>query len=251
VQSRLAKRLRANGLTDYRSYLALVQSPNGTPEKLRMISALTTNVTHFFRENHHFTHLAQAVLPTLIERARRGGRVRIWSAGCSSGQEPYSIAMLLCELAPDIVNFDVSILATDIDADMISKGREGIYEAAAADSIPKHLLERFFVAQHGRLRIDETLRALVSFRTLNLHGDWPMRGQFDIIFCRNVAIYFDPQMQNALWRRFENSLAPQGWLFVGHSERIGLGHGSKLVSAGITTYHLPEEKMTRGTGEWH
>lgn len=240
VQSRLAKRLRALGLRDFQSYLDHVQGPEGAAEYARMLSALTTNVTQFFRENHHFEQLRAEVLPPLLARARAGGRVRIWSAGCSSGQEPYSIALLVCNLAEDAAALDIRILATDIDPEMTAFGRAARYDKASAAGVPKPLARDFLLNDVGQVEIADLPRSLVSFRELNLHATWPMRGPFDVIFCRNVAIYFDKPAQDALWQRFEAALAPGGWLFLGHSERLSAERPTRLVTAGITSYRLPK-----------
>lgn len=250
VQSRLAKRLRALGLPDYRSYLDHLQSPEGAEESGRMLSALTTNVTSFFRENHHFQQLRTEVLPPLIARARAGGRVRIWSAGCSSGQEPYSIAMLLCDLAEDAPTLDIRILATDIDPEMTALGRAARYPAPLAGAIPPAYAQRFLSLDGAGVVLHHALRNLVSFRELNLHSAWPMRGAFDVIFCRNVAIYFDKISQGALWSRFEAALAPEGWLFLGHSERLPADRPTRLVTAGITSYRLPQTGPDQEKRAW-
>lgn len=250
VQSRLAKRLRALGLPDYASYLSLVTSEVGQEERRAMISALTTNVTHFFRENHHFDTLRTTALPPLIARARAGGKVRIWSAGSSNGQEAFSIAMVLADLATDVGALDIRILATDIDPQMIARGREALYDTSVIETVPSPL-RRFLLPEEGALRIAPELRRLVSFRELNLHDPWPMKGRFDIIFCRNVVIYFDPAAQKRLWQRFEAALEPGGWLFVGHSERVPLGAQSAFTTAGITTYRLQETGTKSGEAHWH
>ncbi|KEO51754.1 CheR family methyltransferase [Thioclava pacifica] len=251
VQSRLGKRLRALGINDYASYIAHVTSQGGVDERRNMISALTTNVTHFFRENHHFETLRATAMPPLLERARAGQRIRIWSAGSSNGQEAYSIAMIIAEAAPDYTNLDVRILASDIDPQMVAAGATGIYEEAALASVPIDLQRKYFSRTGEQVQIVAPLRNLVSFRELNLHERWPMRGQFDIIFCRNVVIYFAPDAQTKLWRRFETQLAPDGWLFVGHSERISDLSHSNLVNAGVTTYRLSAKTTSRNTGQWH
>jgi len=250
VQSRLAKRLRALGLRDYQAYLDYVKCPEGSAEFSRMLSALTTNVTQFFRENHHFEQLRAEVLPPLIARARAGGQVRIWSAGCSSGQEPYSIAMVLCDLAENAASLDIRILATDIDPEMTALGRAARYEQASADSVPAPLARKFLRHARGQVEIADPPRSLVSFRELNLHANWPMRGPFDVIFCRNVAIYFDKPAQDALWQRFETALAPGGWLFLGHSERLSAERPTRLASAGITSYRLPKAGPDQGDRTW-
>jgi len=250
VQSRLGKRLRALGMKDYQSYIALITSDAGSEERRAMISALTTNVTQFFRENHHFETLRNIALPPLLARARDGAKIRIWSAGCSNGQEAFSIAMTLADMASDFSRLDLRILATDIDSQMIARGREALYESAALATVPQPL-RRFLSQDENGLRIAAPLRALVSFRELNLHEPWPMRGRFDIIFCRNVVIYFDPEAQARLWRRFEEALHPAGWLFVGHSERVPLDPPCRLTTAGITTYRLPTADISSGGPKWH
>jgi len=216
-----------------------------------MISALTTNVTHFFRENHHFDHLRTTALPPLLERARKGDKVRIWSAGCSIGAEAYSIAMVLSDMAQDLDRLDVRILATDIDPVVVRKGSEGLYDGTILDSLPTEMRRRFFAAGPEGERIDERLRRLVSFKQLNLHGTWPMKGQFDIVFCRNVVIYFDAPTQRRLWDRFAQAIKPEGWLYVGHSERVPTEGGSPFVSSGITTYRLSPTGPRKGEQTWH
>ncbi|WP_217991902.1 CheR family methyltransferase [Rhodobacter maris] len=250
VQSRLGKRLRALGLKDYESYIRLVTSDAGLDERREMISALTTNVTQFFRENHHFETLRKDALPPLLAKARAGGKVRIWSAGSSNGQEAFTIAMVLADMAQDLARLDIKILATDIDPRMVERGREALYDAATLNTIPQPM-QRFISVEAGGVRIAPALRGIVSFNELNLHEKWPMKGRFDIIFCRNVVIYFSPEDQLKLWRRFESVLAPGGWLFVGHSERVPLDGGTALGTAGITTYRLPETVSPNGGPKWH
>lgn len=251
VQSRLAKRLRALGLTDFESYLALVTSDQGAEERRKMVSALTTNVTHFFREAHHFETLRKEVLPPLLQRARARQRVRLWSAGCSSGQEAYSIAMTIADLAgQDLDRLDLKILATDIDGEMVARGTAALYDAASIEGIPEAMRQRFLTPEGGGYRVTPPLRAMVSFRELNLHDRWPMKGRFDVIFCRNVVIYFDAPTQEKLWERFESALTPGGWLFVGHSERVPLRANGALRTAGITTYRRGETPQN-GDPTWH
>lgn len=239
VYSRLAKRLRKLGIGSFKAYCALVASPAGAEERQNMLAALTTNVTRFFREEHHFAHLKTKVLPNLIARVRQGGRARIWSAGCSSGQEPYSIGLTLLSLMPDAGKFDIKILATDIDPNVIAEGRQGYYNADICMPIANELLTRWFQA-NGRegWTVGPELRQLVSFRELNLMGQWPMRGQFDVIFCRNVAIYFEEETQSRIWARFTAQLGPSGSLYIGHSERVSGTAADKLATDGLTTYRL-------------
>ncbi|MCE7027408.1 CheR family methyltransferase [Jiella avicenniae] len=232
VYSRLSKRLRALGLESFKDYCALVQAGPGSDERMTMLASLTTNVTHFFREMHHFDQLRDTLLPPLLAEAKRGGRVRIWSAGCSIGHEPYSIAMTILSLMPNAADYDVRILASDIDPNVVATGRAGVYGASALESIPVDLRRKWFrpsVAEGGNRGVAATemlyevadpLRDLVAFRELNLNGEWPMRGMFDAIFCRNVTIYFDQPTRERVWKRFVERLLPDGVLFIGHSERV-------------------------------
>jgi chemotaxis protein methyltransferase CheR len=238
VYSRLAKRLRALGLESFNEYCELVATD--ADERMNMLAALTTNVTRFFREPHHFEHLRSRVLPPLLEPARKGAPVRLWSAGCSSGQEPYSIALTILSLMPDAASRDIKILATDIDPNMVARGRRGIYTPAELREAPADLKRRWFEAapgdDRGNLRVKQEMRALVSFRALNLIGAWPMRGPFHAIFCRNVVIYFDEATQLQLWNRIAPLLSSDGCLYIGHSERVSGPALGALDSVDITTY---------------
>lgn len=236
VYSRLAKRLRALGMTTFREYCALIADP-AAEERGHMLSALTTNVTRFFREPHHFEDLRRRTLPPLIARARAGGRVRIWSAGCSTGMEPYSIGLCVLEAWPEAAQADVRILATDINPRVLAEGRAGRYPAEALRDAPEALRRRWFAeAAPGVFEAAPALRALISFRELNLMGDWPMKGRFDVVFCRNVAIYFDEPTQCRIWSRIAAQIAPGGRLCIGHSERIGGPAAALFVSDGVTAY---------------
>ena len=238
VYSRLAKRLRTLGLESFKAYCALVASAEGAAERQTMFAALTTNVTRFFREPHHFEHLKTRVLPPLIAGARQGKRVRIWSAACSSGQEPYSAAMTLLALAPDAARLDIKILATDIDPNMVADGRGGVYPRGLLDAVPPDLRHRWFspAADGVGMRIDDEVKALVAFRELNLIGEWPMQGTFDAIFCRNVVIYFGEDTQARIWSRFAPLLRPGGALYIGHSERVSGPASDQFTPDGVTTY---------------
>jgi len=242
VYSRLAKRLRVLGLRSFRDYCALVQGVDGVDERQAMTAALTTNVTRFFREPHHFEHLRDTVMPDLALRARRGERVRLWSAACSNGQEPYSMAMTVLAVLPEAADLDVRILATDIDPNMVAEGIAGVYSEEALEAAPAMLRHRFFdkAPASGRtmLSAGETLRRLVSFRELNLIGDWPMRHKFDVVFCRNVVIYFDDATQERVWNRFTPLMRPGATLYIGHSERVSGSATRQLKTSGLTTYQL-------------
>jgi chemotaxis protein methyltransferase CheR len=221
VKSRLLKRLRSLGLDSFDRYLHLLETDRTGRELAMMVDALTTNKTSFFREIQHFDFLRSRVLPDL---AARGGRCRIWSAGCSSGEEPFSLAIVLRELWPDIDRQDARILATDISRDMLERAQAAIYDEAALAEVPTLMRQKYFHQVHsGSSRsfcVNEEVRKLVKVARLNLIGEWSMKGPFDVIFCRNVMIYFDTATQQELVRRFWHMLNPGGFLFVGHSESL-------------------------------
>lgn len=235
VQSRIARRLRALALTDFAAYATLV-SGDGTDaaaERRQMVSVLTTNVTSFFREAHHFDLLATEVV---APRLAAGDRIRIWSAGCSTGQEPYSIAMTILNRVPDAANRDVRVLATDIDPAVLDRARAGIYPAGQDTGLGPEDRRRHFVDEGGAWRVSDPLAAMVTIRELNLLRPWPMKGRFHAIFCRNVVIYFDDATQRRLWPRFVDRLEPGGWLFLGHSERVHDEDALGLERAGVTAW---------------
>ncbi len=247
VYARLIKRLRALGLRDFQSYCKLLDSGD-EEEQQRMLSALTTNVTHFFREAHHFETLRSIVLPPLLDAARRGERVRVWSAGCSSGQEPYSIALTILEIMPEAPRFDIRILATDVDRDILARAEAGTYGAEDVDSVDQPVFGRYFPKTGASVVAAPDLRKLITFAELNLMGDWPMRGVFDVIFCRNVAIYFDKPTQQRLWERFAQHMRINGHLFIGHSERVTGPAEPLFKGVGVTTYRRVDDitAMTEG-----
>ena len=238
VYSRLAKRLRALGLESFREYCALVTGAEGLDERQQMIVALTTNVTRFFREPHHFEHLKEHLLPPLLANARRGGAVRIWSAGCSNGQEPYSIALTILSLMPDAPDYDIKILATDIDIQMLAEARAGLYSSQVIAPVPGEMRARWFEREGDNWRASEPLRRLITFNELNLIGDWPMRRQFQAIFCRNVVIYFEEETQSKVFSRFMPLMSPDARLYIGHSERVCGPAADRLETDGVTTYRL-------------
>lgn len=240
VYSRLAKRLRNLGLKSFREYCALIEGVDGVDERQAMTAALTTNVTRFYREPHHFDHLRSQVMPALARRAREGGRVRLWSAACSNGQEPYSMALTILDVLPEAADLDVRILATDIDPNMVAEGHAGIYTDELLSPVPASGRKHFLPVngQPGLFSADDTLRRLVKFRELNLIGDWPMKGRFDVIFCRNVVIYFDDATQERIWNRFVPIMNPGSMLYIGHSERVSGTASSQLQTCGLTAYSL-------------
>lgn len=239
VYSRLAKRIRKLGLSGFAEYCSLVKTPEGEEERKEMMAALTTNVTSFFREPHHFEHLKTKILPDLIRRAKAGERIRMWSAACSSGPEPYSMALTLLQLLPDANNYDIRILATDIDRNILAIASAGIYEEALLSPVSADMRHSWFKSmddQSGRYQVKDELRSLISFKQLNLIGSWPMKGAFQVIFCRNVVIYFDNETQERLWSRFVPLLEGGGALYVGHSERISGSASTYVRNDGVTTY---------------
>ncbi|TPW29051.1 CheR family methyltransferase [Pararhizobium mangrovi] len=243
VYSRLSKRLRALGMASFREYCALLEAEDGRGgERMQMLAALTTNVTRFFREQNHFDHL-RARLPALLATARDGGRVRFWSAGCSNGHEPFSLAMTILAAMPEVDRTDLRILASDIDPNVLAFGRAGIYPVEDIENVPTDMRRKWFRPVKDVARRDgpalgfalaEPVRSLVAFRELNLNGDWPMKGQFDVIFCRNVTIYFDQPTRERLWLRFAEKLKPGGILYVGHSERVA-GQATGLLAYDANT----------------
>ncbi|MBB5533846.1 chemotaxis protein methyltransferase CheR [Rhizobium giardinii] len=240
VYSRLSKHIRNLGLKGFREYCQLVSSPAGAAERRDMLSHLTTNFTRFFRENHHFDHLKTDVLPDLLNRAKNGGRVRIWSAACSDGQEPYSIALTVLSMMPNAADYDFRILATDIDPKILALARAGAYDATALETVSPAMRKQWFseTAVNGRQKwqVDDRVKRLITFNELNLMAQWPFKGPFDVIFCRNVVIYFDEPTQMKIWSRFAGMLAPQGHLYIGHSERVSGDAKSVFDNIGITTY---------------
>lgn len=236
VYSRLAKRLRALQLRSFDEYCRLIEAPHGHEERSAMLAALTTNVTRFFREPHHFDHLRTHVLEPAAAAVRAGARMRLWSSACSSGQEPYSMALTLLSVIPEAPRLDVKILATDIDPVVVGKAREGVYTEECVSPIPAALRERNVLRSgNGAWRVSDELKSLIVFKQLNLIGEWPMRGKFDAIFCRNVVIYFEESTQTRIWNRFRDYLAPRGRLYVGHSERVDV---PGYASDGLTAYRL-------------
>ncbi len=223
VYGRLSKRLRAHGLNSFSAYTDYLTS-NPDTEFEEFTNAITTNLTSFFRESHHFDYLRESVLPELKNRNQGNRRIRIWSAGCSTGEEPYSIAISLMESFPELDNWDVRILATDLDTNCLQHAAAGIYGLERVETMSKDRLRRWFRKGRGELadkvQVDNKLKELITFKQLNLMGEWPMRGPFDIIFCRNVVIYFDKPTQRVLFDRYAKLASDDAHLFLGHSESL-------------------------------
>ncbi len=238
--SRLARRLRALGLGSFRDYCVLLESKNGSKEIGFLINAITTNLTKFFREPHHFDHLRDHVMrPSFASNSGQKPHIRVWSAGCSSGEEPYSVAMTALTTQKESGrDWDFRVLATDLDTSMLKKAKTGVYSRASLESVPPGVRERYFERAAGdpdNVLVAKAAQELVSFRQLNLLGPWPMSGKFDVIFCRNVMIYFDAKTKATLIERFYGQLADGGWLYVGHSESL-LDHQARFKLRGRTIY---------------
>lgn len=221
VKSRLVKRLNALELGNFDEYIDFIQRDSSGTELVSMIDSISTNKTSFFRENQHFDFVAAHVLPHVTGSSRP---LRIWSAGCSSGEEPFSIAILLADKLPAAVRRDIRILATDISTRMLTEARAAVYDEDVVRDVPPLLLQKHFrcVELHPprQFQVNDDLRAMVRFARLNLLDDWPMSGPFDLIFCRNVMIYFDRPTRERLVNRFWNLLTPGGHLLVGHAESL-------------------------------
>ena len=237
VYGRLSRRLRQLGIKKFAEYLSRLSDDD--QELIEFTNALTTNLTSFFREPHHFEYLKQTCLPQILKN-RPDKKLRIWSAGCSTGEEPYTIAMTIKEAMASYYNWDVKILATDLDSNVVNRARSGIYSQDKVNGVDDRRLKKWFRKgrdEHsGQMKVSKDLQELITFKQLNLMHEWPMKGPFDIIFCRNVVIYFNKDTQRELFDRYANYLADDGFLFVGHSESLAkVSTRFKLI--GKTIYH--------------
>jgi chemotaxis protein methyltransferase CheR len=235
VYSRLARRLRATGIVSFGRYLDDLEAGRLGEEWESFTNALTTNLTSFFREAHHFPLLAEHV------KKVREHPIQIWCSAASTGEEPYSIAMTVCE-AFNTLTPPVQIIATDIDTNVLATGAQGVYGIDRIDKMEPERARRFFLRgkgdQEGMVRVRPELRQLITFKQLNLLGDgWPVKGPFDVIFCRNVMIYFDKATQRKILSRFVPLMKPDALLFAGHSENF-LYVSESLKLRGKTVYEL-------------
>ena len=241
VYSRLARRLRAIGIRSFKQYLDDLESGRDAQEWEAFTNALTTNLTSFFRESHHF--------PILAEHVKRVKEpIEIWCSASSTGEEPYSIAMTMCE-AFDTMTPPVRIVATDIDTNVLATGADGVYGMDRLDKLAPERARKFFMrgrgAQEGLVRVRPELRQLITFKPLNLLGEeWPVKGPFDVIFCRNVMIYFDKSTQGTILSRFAPLMKPDGLLFAGHSENF-LYVSDAFKLRGKTVYELDRSGVRR------
>ena len=236
VRARIAKQMRVGGFTSVKSYLDQVVKDRNGRAFAGFIDAISTNLTSFFRENQHFEYLSNTLLPALLAEKRRAGNGQLlaWSAACSSGEEPYTLAMTLLDAASRIdaglARWDLRLLATDISTAMLTTARAGVYSASRLATVPERHRTRFFkpagAARNEQMfEVSPELRKVVRFRHLNLMDAWPFKGPFDFVFCRNVMIYFDKGTQQELVDRMWNCLRPGGFLFTGHSESLtGIAH---------------------------
>jgi chemotaxis protein methyltransferase CheR len=226
LASRLISRLRVLKLPSFAAYREQLEDPQVLArEKQSFINAVTTNKTSFFREGHQFEVLARELVPRWIERAQRTGtrRVRVWSAACSSGEEPWTVAMVLRETLPSPDSWDVRILASDIDTEVLARAERGVYDTSRLEGLSRARLTKHFVPgrgeQAGQVMVSDTLKRWVSFRQLNfMDQSWPIRTTFDLVLCRNASIYFDQPTQKTLFGRLAALIEPGGHLFVGHAE---------------------------------
>ena len=219
VRARLMKRLRALDMSGFEEYLNFVESRKGFNELGLMVDVMTTNKTGFFREEEHFNYLGEMIMQGLKNR-----KMRFWTAACSSGEEPYSLGISLREEISDIDLMDIKILATDISTSMLEKARKAVYREEEIARLPPGLLHKYFTRARNIspnvYQVKDCVRKMVKVARLNLMDSWPMTGPFDVIFCRNVMIYFDRQTQQELINRFWKLLRTGGHLFVGHSEGL-------------------------------
>jgi chemotaxis protein methyltransferase CheR len=238
VYSRLARRLRHLGINRFEKYCRLLETGDSS-EVPQFINAVTTNLTSFFREIHHFHFLAEKVLSEQFLGNSRERKLRIWSAGCSTGEEPYSIAITASDCLRNKKGWDLKILATDIDSNVLDIAGKGIYPEERIRSLPSEMLQCYFKkgigSNQGMVRVSEELKDVISFLQLNLLEPWPFKSPFDAIFCRNVVIYFDKQNQRTLFDRFANALRPEGYLFIGHSESL-FNISNRFELVGKTVY---------------
>ena len=233
VRFRLLKRLRALGMESFKEYIDFLEHDCSGKEIRSLIDVMTTNKTNFFREITHFNYLREKILPDL-----KVPHLRFWCAGCSSGEEPFSLAILLREEIENIDIRDIKILATDISLKMLEKVRQAYYSQEMLGDIPPLLLQKYFIRVRSEsttlYQVKHEIRAMVRIGRLNLIEPWPMKGLFHVIFCRNVMIYFDRQTQQELINRFWKFLHPGGYLFLGHSESLSaISHNFKYMKPAV------------------
>jgi chemotaxis protein methyltransferase CheR len=240
VRARLGKRLREAGFEDFTTYYRFLTQEDSGDELVKMLDAISTNLTSFFREEKHFDFLKKAVIPTYAADKKAAGfhEVRFWSAGCSSGEEPYSLAMLLSEYLDKDPRFDMKVLATDISTKVLTQAERGVYPAAKLEKVPTFVVRKYFYrgygGQEGYFKVKPSLREMVQFRRLNLVEPFDFKEPFDVILCRNVMIYFDRTTQEILTNKLYERLQDGGYLFIGHSETLtGISHRFTYVRPSV------------------
>jgi chemotaxis protein methyltransferase CheR len=236
VYGRLARRLRDLGLTRVSDYINAVKSDQNE-EVSKFINAITTNLTSFYREQHHFDFITKSLIPELKKTNLGTKKIRAWSAGCSTGEEPYSIAITFKE-SMDLQGWDLKILATDLDSKVLNKGQQGIYDIDRIESIKSSYKQKWFLKDQNHpdiVKVKPEIQELIKFKRLNLLEKWPMKGPFDFIFCRNVVIYFNAETQAVLFDRYAEMLKDGGYLIIGHSESLDRTN-NRFRSIGKTIY---------------
>jgi len=247
VYRRFSRIIRERKLDSFSDYCHLLQTKSEEEENY-FINAITTNLTSFFREKHHFDYLREHEIPKIIARENKAREqkksIRIWSSASSTGEEPYSIAITLLEaMQSQLPQWDVKILATDIDSNVLAKGAAGIYDKSRIEDLSKEMQQQYFIQGTGanskNVKVSKQIRDLITFKQLNLLHEWPMKGLFDVIFCRNVIIYFDKPTQQELFARYYEYIKPGGLLILGHSENLG-AYQTYFSNGGRTVFRKPE-----------
>lgn len=229
VRARLMKRMRKLGIRSFWDYLEYVEMDETRGEFLSLVDVLTTNKTSFFREKQHYDFLVEEIIPTMS-----GREYKWWSAGCSSGEEPVTLGMTLLEQREFKKRFSVKMLATDLSRDVLRVAKSGIYSPEKTRDLPGYFLDKYFIPVEGSYKVVPAVQNLITYGRLNLLGNWPMKGPFQVVMCRNVMIYFNRQTQAELVSRFYDMLEPGGYLFLGHSESVsGKDHGFVNISPAV------------------
>jgi len=222
--SRLSRRVRHLGLANFDEYCDFIENNNDKDELTELINSVTTNLTSFFREQHHFDYLKNSVVPELLVKNKTDKRIRVWSSGCSTGEEPYSLAITLLESLQSRENWQFHLDATDVDSNVLAKAQSGVYLQSSLNGVSKQCLRTWFQRGTGvnsdKVRVKSIARSMIDFHELNLAGRWTVPDVKDIIFCRNVIIYFDKNFKKKLVDQYADVLKVGGYLFIGHSESL-------------------------------
>lgn len=245
VSARLQTRYRALNLCSYRDYLKYLRSASDKSEMEELITCVTTNVTSFGREPHHFEYFENSVMPDLMSRARRGECIRVWSAGCSNGSEPYTIACSVLEKFPEVAKYDFKILATDIDKYCIRTAKAGEYPKDQVEKLSSNIVDKWFAPAGNSYQVDPQLQKLITFNSLNLLKQWPMNRKLDAVFCRNVIIYFSAELQAEIFESMAEHMKPGGHLFIGHSEKMSGRASPRFTNVERTTYQFDTGKAVK------